>query len=140
MTGRNNPRRRAVEIVYRKSLIDKLGVETDSKVTVLGIKDENFWKELEQRAMDISRCRLRKDSDFIFLLAESKKALGKVGRLRDYIMRDGAIWVVTPKGSRQINQNDVIAAGKDARLVDVKVVRFSETHTSLKLVIPVSRR
>jgi hypothetical protein len=33
-----------------------------------------------------------------------------------------------------------MAAGKAAGLVDVKVVRFSETHTAEKFVIPKSRR
>ena len=37
-------------------------------------------------------------------------------------------------------QADVLNAGKAAGLVDVKVVRFSETHTAEKLVIPVARR
>jgi hypothetical protein len=31
-------------------------------------------------------------------------------------------------------------AGKDAGLVDVKVVRFSDTHTAEKFVIPVTAR
>jgi hypothetical protein len=31
-------------------------------------------------------------------------------------------------------------AGKEAGLVDVKVVRFSETHTAEKFVIPRARR
>mgnify|MGYP006170174075 CR=1 FL=1 len=35
---------------------------------------------------------------------------------------------------------DVMAAGKAAGLVDVKVVRFSATHTAEKLVIPVTKR
>jgi hypothetical protein len=34
----------------------------------------------------------------------------------------------------------VIAAAKAAGLVDNKVVAFSETHTSLRLVIPIDRR
>lgn len=33
-----------------------------------------------------------------------------------------------------------MAAGKEAGLVDIKVVRFSETHTALKFVIPLARR
>ena len=33
-----------------------------------------------------------------------------------------------------------MAAGKAAGLVDVKVVKFSETHTAEKFVIPVARR
>jgi hypothetical protein len=33
-----------------------------------------------------------------------------------------------------------MAAGKDAGLVDVKVVKFSETQTAEKLVIPKAQR
>ena len=35
---------------------------------------------------------------------------------------------------------EVIAAAREAGLVDNKVASFSETHTSLRLVIPVHRR
>jgi hypothetical protein len=35
---------------------------------------------------------------------------------------------------------EVMAAAKSAGLVDNKVVSFSATHTSLRLVIPVARR
>jgi hypothetical protein len=34
----------------------------------------------------------------------------------------------------------VMAAARDRGLVDVKVARFSETHTALKLVIPKADR
>jgi hypothetical protein len=59
-------------------------------------------------------------------------------------MRDlkpaGALWVVRPKGRREITESDVMAAGKAAGLVDVKVVSFSDTHTAEKFVIPVAQR
>jgi hypothetical protein len=48
--------------------------------------------------------------------------------------------VVAPRGSRDVREADVLAGGKSAGLVDVKVVRFSQTHTAHKFVIPVSRR
>jgi hypothetical protein len=41
---------------------------------------------------------------------------------------------------KTITEGDVMAAGKAAGLVDVKVVRFSETHTAEKFVIPVALR
>ena len=53
---------------------------------------------------------------------------------------DGAVWVVAPRGSAVVREADVLAAGKVAGLVDVKVVRFSEMHTAHRFVIPVSRR
>jgi hypothetical protein len=46
------------------------------------------------------------------------------------------VWVIRPKGSDRISENDVMAAGRAAGLYDVKVVRFSDTHTAQKFVIP----
>jgi hypothetical protein len=48
--------------------------------------------------------------------------------------------VIRPKGKAVITESDVMAAGKKAGLVDVKVVSFSETHTAEKFVIPVAKR
>jgi hypothetical protein len=56
------------------------------------------------------------------------------------LKRDGSIWVVWPKGRQELKENDIIVAAKDAGLVDVKVIKFSETHSALKLVIPLARR
>jgi hypothetical protein len=39
-----------------------------------------------------------------------------------------------------MTENDVIEAGRAAGMKDVKVVRYSDTHTGLKMVIPVSER
>jgi len=47
---------------------------------------------------------------------------------------------VYPKGQKHIREIDVINAGKSAGLVDNKVARFSETHTALRLVIPLANR
>ena len=54
--------------------------------------------------------------------------------------RDGGIWVVAPKGGREPREAQVLAAGKAAGLVDVKVARFSETHTAHRFVIPRGER
>jgi hypothetical protein len=54
----------------------------------------------------------------------------------------GALW--EPSGedflSPALTEAEVMAAGKEAGLVDVKVVSFSPTHTAEKFVIPVSAR
>ena len=61
--------------------------------------------------------------------------------LKRYLKDNGAIWVVSFKGKlARIKDVDVIAAARAAGLVDNKVVGFSETHTSLKLVIPRDKR
>lgn len=126
--------------VYDKSVIDKLGVRPDSRVAVLGVKDESFLRRLRERAPDVSN-RLRRNLDLIFFAADSQTELGKLGRLKASLKPDGAIWVVSLKGkAARLKDVDVIAVAKAAGLVDNKVVGFSDTHTSLRLVIPVNRR
>jgi len=127
--------------VYTKDVLDKLGVKPDSKVAVLGVKDAGFLSDLRARTADVSLGRLRDDLDFIFCAADSGAELAKLDRLKGRLKPGGAIWVVSLKGkAARIKDVDVIAAAKAAGLVDTKVVAFSDTHTSLKLVIPVERR
>ena len=56
------------------------------------------------------------------------------------IVPNGSVWTVRRKGRKDLTEADVRAAGKAAGLVDVKVVRFSDTHTAEKFVIPVADR
>jgi hypothetical protein len=124
-----------------RSLIDKLGVKPEAKVTVIGIEDESFWLQLGERTHDIVVGRLRKECDVVFFAADSPADLKKLARLKKYLKSNGAIWVVSLKGkASKIKDVEVIAAAKVAGLVDNKVVGFSETHTALRLVIPVKQR
>jgi hypothetical protein len=78
--------------------------------------------------------------DLIFVAAERLADLRPLKLLAKAIHKKGAVWVVYPKGRRDIRGVDVIAAGKSAGLVDNKVCRFSETHTALRFVIPLAKR
>lgn len=130
----------ALAIRHPKGRLDKLGIKPDLRVAVLGLADEAFLRELGTRTADVSVGRARKDTDVIFLGAGERAALEKLAGLERYLKRNGAIWVVRPKGRKEITERDVMESGKAAGLVDVKVVAFSDTHTAEKLVIPVARR
>jgi hypothetical protein len=121
------------------TLMKKLGVKEDSAVSISQLDHADFVDELMEAAGDVGT-RLRKNRDLIFVGAESKADLSKLGSLRTYLKPDGAIWVIRPKGRKDITENDVLSAGKDAGYVDVKVARFSDTHTAEKFVIPKDAR
>jgi hypothetical protein len=123
-----------------RPLIDKLGVKPGARVLVLGVADDAFWRALKARTSDISLGRPRRGCDFIFLHCLKGRGLARLKALRRYLVPAGAIWVVWPRGLRDLKVPEVIAAAKAAGLVDTKVVRFSETETALKLVIPVALR
>ena len=122
-----------------RSRVEKLGVKPGSVVSVLGIKDPAFLDELERSGAEVS-LRRRRGADLVFFQAEDPQALGMLEGLEALIKRSGAIWVVSPKRRPEIGDVVVIEAAKRAGLVDNKVVRFSETHTALRLVVPLARR
>lgn len=129
----------AEKIRNPKSVLDKLGVKAAQKIAVIGDVDGAFLDELQARGADVSR-RLRRDCDVIFFAAKRKEELARLEELRRSLQPAGAIWVLRPKGDPAISEADVMAAGKAAGLVDVKVVRFSATHTAEKFVIPTAKR
>ena len=129
------------KILHPKSVIDKLGVKEESTVTVSGVTDQSFLKQLRDRTNHVSEKSFLKESDLIFYAVSSMQDLSKLAGLKKYLKMDGAIWVVSVKGrDATVKDTEVMAAGKKAGLVDTKVVGFSETHTALKFVIPVKKR
>jgi hypothetical protein len=130
----------ADKILHPKSLIDKLGVKPGMRISVVGLGDGDFRRDLATRTQDLVEGKAAPDSDLIFLGANGLKDLDRLRTLQKSIQPNGAIWVVYPKGQKHITEAGVFAAGKQAGLVDVKVASFSPTHTALKFVIPVDRR
>jgi hypothetical protein len=122
-----------------KSLIEKLGVKSAARISVLGVNDAAFLRDLERVGAHVSR-RRRASSDLVFLAVEDVDDLVGLAGLELYLVRNGAVWAVFPKGRKDLREVDVIGAGVGAGLVDNKVVRFSDTHTALRFVIPVARR
>ena len=122
------------------SRLQKLGVRPEWRVSALGVSDERFLNELEQAVALIAVGRVVKDSDAIFYGADREAQLARLEKLKASIKPNGAIWVIRPKGRPEISEASVMAAGKAAGLVDVKVVAFSATHTAEKFVIPVAKR
>ena len=76
----------------------------------------------------------------IFFAAASAKDLSQISKLAKSLKGAAALWIVYPKGQKQLTENDVLAAGRKSGLKDVKVVGFSPTHSALKFVIPVEKR
>ena len=119
--------------------IDKLDIKPGQLVLFVGIRDTTLREEIETRGAMVL-ARPIQPVDAIFVAANERGDLKRLATVQNFLKRDGAIWVIRPKGSANISENDVMAAGKNVGLVDVKVVRFSETHTAEKFVIPVSKR
>jgi len=119
------------------SLLDKLGIGAGARVAVVGTFEDSFVAQLE--ACGSAKGRTDR-SDVVLLRADAAGALAKLASLRKKIADDAAVWVVFPKGKTEPREADVLGAGRAAGFKDVKVARFSETHTALKFVVPKEAR
>jgi hypothetical protein len=128
------------KILHPKTRLEKLGVKPDASVSVVGDLDVDFLAELRATTKNITDGKSPENLEWIFFAAASTKDLDKVNKLAKTIRGSAALWVVYPKGQKQIAENDVLAAGRKAGLKDVKVVGFSATHTALKFVLPLTSR
>lgn len=128
------------KILHPKSRIEKLGVKPEAKVSLLGGLDADFLKEIAALTKSVTKGKVATGAEFIFFAANSKAELIALPKISKSMKGAAALWIVYPKGQKQIAEIDVLAAGRKAGLKDVKVVGFSATHTALKFVIPPFRR
>lgn len=128
------------KMLHPKSRIEKLGVKSGAKVSVIGKFDAEFLHEILALAKSITKGRAARDADHIFFAANRKNDFSSLSKVRKALSGAAALWIVYPKGQKHITENDVLSAGRKSGLKDVKVVGFSPTHTALKFVIPLSRR
>ena len=130
----------AEKIRNPKSVVQKMGIKAGHVVSVLHLDDDAFVADLEKAGAEVSRERARRNSDAILYGANSRADLDRMTTLKTSLKPDGSLWIIRPKGVKAITEADTMAAGKAAGLVDVKVVRFSETHSAEKYVIPLKSR
>jgi hypothetical protein len=128
------------KILHPKSRLEKLGIKRDTRVSVLGDFAPDFLREISALTDNIGTAAIAEDAEYVFFSAPSRKELSAVARHARKMKGSVALWVVYPKGKKEIRETDVIAMGRKAGLKDVKVVGFSPTHTALKFVIPVENR
>lgn len=129
----------ADKIRHPRTLMDRLGVKPGLVAAVVGVDDPGFLEQLGSSGARVGGAP-EGDVDILFFGAKARNDLRRLGDLRTKLKRNGALWVIRPKGVHRITEQDVMKAGREAELVDVKVASFSATHTAEKFVIPRSNR
>ncbi|HUR63501.1 MAG TPA: hypothetical protein VM241_03370 [Candidatus Thermoplasmatota archaeon] len=117
------------------TVLDKLGLRAGLRVHCIALPAD-LQADIDRLGVLGGRASL----DAVLLGADKPADLARIAALRERLAPEGALWVIYPKGRRDPGEADVIAAGRDAGLKDVKAARVSATHTGLKFVIPLSQR
>jgi hypothetical protein len=130
----------AHKILHPKSTAEKLGIKPGLVISAVAMEDGDFVQMLRANAKGFSDAKPLVDSDLIFFGVAKAVELTRAKKLAPSLARAGALWIVYPKGRKEITELQALSAGKAAGLVDIKVVSFSATHTALKFVRPKAKR
>lgn len=120
----------ARKILHPPTRLDKAGVAAGTRVALLGVGEKGFAAEVRAAGAKL----VREGAEVTFVQVDEPDGLKALPRLADALPEGGALWILSPRGRPEIADTVVMAAAKKEGLVDVKVMRFSETHTALKLV------
>ncbi len=121
-----------------KSVVDKIGVTSGMPVALLGDADPLWVAQLEAAGARIVNDTL--DAAMTFWCIDALADLAELPAVAANIGDKSALWIIAPKGRRDLKDYDIIDAGRAAGLSDSKVVGFSPTHTALKFIVPLNRR
>jgi Protein of unknown function (DUF3052) len=120
-----------------RDVVDKLGVKPGHAVVLVGPPEP----DLSQRVLDRTGRPPAADdepADVVLVWADaSTDALKTLQTWKTRIDPSGGIWLLTPKRSQPgyVDQNDLIAAGKQAGVVDNKICSVSDTTSAMRFVI-----
>jgi len=123
-----------------KSVLAKLGVEPGLRVAVIGVKYVSFLADLARALGAAPARRAGKHMDLVFAGIHAPADHARLAALIEAIRPAGGIWAIYPRGRKDVSEDTLRAAARRAGLVDVKIVRFSESHGAVKLVIPKAAR
>ena len=122
------------ERVYYGTRVKKLGARPGLRALLVDLPDDGLEGELREAGVEIVEGP-RSKADLVFIGVASVADLAGIRRFKSRIPRDGALWLVRPKGhGTPVSEREAMEAGLEAGLVDVKVVSFSVTHSALKYV------
>jgi hypothetical protein len=130
----------ANSILHPKSTVEKLGIMLGLKISAFNMPDDTTMKDARKAAAEFANDKPLKDCDAIFFGATAEAELRGIKKLLSSLGSNGALWIVYPKGRKEITELQVLNAGRGAGLYDIKVVSYSATHTALKFVRPKDKR
>jgi hypothetical protein len=117
------------------TLRQRLGLADGATVALVGSPDQEL-----REAIGKAGGAGPEEADAVFASIEDLDGLGQVPALAAGMRRDASLWVVYPKGRKDVREADVLEAGRAAGLKDTRVARVSATHTGLRFVVPVADR
>ena len=127
-------------IANPKSVFDKLGVKPGQKVALVGRHDAHLAQELKRILGENLSTRAGKGCAHVFFALHCVDDHARLAKFIPAIHPAGGVWALYPRGHDEVSEDSIRRAARESGLVDVKIVRYSQTHGAVRLVIPKESR
>lgn len=118
-----------------RTLLQKIGIGPGSRVAVINFEDPELIAQITELAADFVEHAAPPDSDLILWQITHRDELEELDSLMKSLRPEGVLWVVRPRTGGRVSEEMIRQAALAIGMVDVKVLRFSEQLTGVKLVI-----
>lgn len=134
----------AEKINSPRSRLQKLGITAESRVLIVGVDDAEFDDELDSAGLATpatTRIPARANVLFDVLLfaVREPKALATLARLAPLLAPKGGLWVLWPKGRKDLRHEEVVEAARGVGLSQTKSAAFNDELTGLRLTHAAAR-
>lgn len=126
----SSPEKWVKKILNPPNLMTKLGVKQGQRCFVSSGFDKVFKDDI--RSMGAKIVRDFAKADLLFLRADSGNQLSRYGDLLGQLDSGINVWVVWPKGSREIGQSDVMGKAKSLGFGPSKTASFDDSTSSMR--------
>lgn len=124
-----------------KSLSEKIGVRTGDVVRFVNFEDPILCEQIVQKDARMVGSEWKEPCNLIVFGVERPPELRQLESLAESVLPDGAVWVMLPRISKTITQSNILAAVRQAGLLDsIKPVTYSDSFTAYKVLAAARKR
>lgn len=129
----------AERILKPPGRLEKLGIRAGQTAALVAVTDAELPMELVGADVSVVTEAEVARADWLCFQADSPVALERISALASQLPPKSAIWVIYPRGRKDLQDVQVFAVLRPAGWTDTRVARFSDTHTASKFVRKAAR-
>jgi hypothetical protein len=109
-------------------------------VAVIGDVEQEFAKELKQNKAEIVAVGAAGGAEAVFLFVEGNGNLGNIAKAAKKVKGAAALWVVYPKGRKEVTEDDVLGAGEKSGIEGREGGGIFGNSHGAEVCVPVGKR
>jgi hypothetical protein len=116
------------------SPLEALGAKRGDVVAVMGLPESWLYRLLRARKLTPAKAESPGPLDMLVVGVADRRSLAHLSSVRRHVRKDGALWIVYPRDDREIDPEEILAAGRALDCRDVMELQVSPQQSALKFL------